>query len=804
MGATDTILRELRGYGDLGLTLGSKAALQPVAGYNAILAALRGKDPGQAVEDVQGMGWQPRTPEAQRTLRDWGGWMEKAGNALGNPIDRLGEVSPTLGAAALGFVETADPTKSLGKAKRAASAATQAIERAALPDALRGFGEAKAAREAATAGRVAAMADEAAPAIERQKGAGTRAKVDPDVFRQRYAATAAAEGPELALESIVQSARKGEHLKPQAGGGYAGAPRTVQTGPQLGAMRRSLDDQFARGVDALQYADPERVGTWYDRAKAAQAEINEPHQLDRGLEQTAVYSAGVAPENELAFSQKHHNSRALGTPEMAYRGAGMRTLDKAVAEDRPAELAHKIGEYRNKNDPRVAETSPFGVNDFRMAQAFGYTDPQGNPWKAGVSETMHPFMDAETALAVSRANKRSAGGKADWTGATMQEIPWVLNKAEDIYGRGKQGRFAGGEPGMVAALREANNTIADYLPKHAASATYEYVPGANTAHMPQVLEMPFEQRRAYGQEGAWATPTPMDPVAAGMPASVGAGDRDALYRAALLRQQPTREAVGQYVNSTGMTENNPVYLARPLMDFQTVGEGKATAPNTVNPNTMRAVEAIEGLRGLVDAQEASAMNLPVTMGARKGKTSQLLERGTTPTAEELKAITAMLRGREDLGVTPTNRGALVMNFGDKPVPKGLEQAMPGAVPKKAAYEGAYVEGVSPAAEAGQGKATAAALERFAGAPEALARNVSESDEVRRLIREKMARDERMGGARPDIQQTRKFLSEADWSKAVDMIRKGAKPAAAVAALGYSLQGMAAEDRQRLMEAANAK
>lgn len=137
MGATDTILRELRGYGDLGLTLGSQAALQPVAGYNAILAALRGKDPGQAVEDVQGMGWQPRTPEAQRTLRDWGGWAKQAGDALGNPIDRLGEVSPTLGAAALGFVETADPTKSLGKAKRAASAATQAIEKAAAPTVMR-------------------------------------------------------------------------------------------------------------------------------------------------------------------------------------------------------------------------------------------------------------------------------------------------------------------------------------------------------------------------------------------------------------------------------------------------------------------------------------------------------------------------------------------------------------------------------------------------------------------------------------------------------------------------------------------
>lgn len=132
MGAMDAILRELRGYGDLGLTIGSQAALQPVAGYNAIAAALRGQDPGAAVEQVQGMGWQPRTPEAQRTLRDWGGWMQQAGDALGNPIDKLGEVpgvGPTLAAGALGFVEAADPTKAAGKATKAATRAIDTAKR---------------------------------------------------------------------------------------------------------------------------------------------------------------------------------------------------------------------------------------------------------------------------------------------------------------------------------------------------------------------------------------------------------------------------------------------------------------------------------------------------------------------------------------------------------------------------------------------------------------------------------------------------------------------------------------------------
>jgi hypothetical protein len=116
----------------------------------------------------------------------------------------------------------------------------------------------------------------------------------------------------------------------------------------------------------------------------------------------------------------------------------------------------------------------------------GYTDPQGKPWKAAVSSTMHPVMDMETALMTQRANERAMGGRTDWLGEQMQEIPWVYGKAQDLYSRGSSptGRF-GGEPieGMTAALREANKTPADFFQKHAMSGTYEYAPGASTGHL---------------------------------------------------------------------------------------------------------------------------------------------------------------------------------------------------------------------------------------------------------------------------------------------------------------------------------
>ncbi len=40
---------------------------------------------------------------------------------------------------------------------------------------------------------------------------------------------------------------------------------------------------------------------------------------------------------------------------------------------------------------------------------------------------------------------------------------------------------------------------------------------------------------------------------------------------------------------------------------------------------------------------------------------------------------------------------------------------------------------------------------------------------------------------------RRFFSEADWNRAVELMKKGMTPAAAVAALGYSLSGMASEN-----------
>ncbi len=659
----------------------------------------------------------------------------------------------------------------------------------------------KAAREAKLKKKVK-QAEKSDPK-ERVK-TGKSQRVDPDVYRQMAATSGDAE--------VLRQAQQGAHLKPDGYGGYIGAPRTVSSPQALGRMRQDLDQQFASGVDALKSADPNRTGTWYDRAKAAQAQTNEPYQLSQSLNQHSVYSAGVSPESELGFALKHQVSRQLGMPDMAYRSTPMNNLDNAVQQDRMPRLGFKIGEYRAKNDPNVPNTGLFGVNDFRAAQGFGYTNPDGSIWTGGVSNTMHPFMDAETALLVNRANTANVGGRADWSGPHLQEVPWVLGKAQDLYSRGSgpTGRynaakhFGGNEAAAIKqSIVDANNTFEDYLYKHAASATHESIPGASTGHVPQMLNASPEDKLAYTKAGSWNAPLAVD-----------GGDKDVIYSALGMRQLPPVDATGAYINSQGVMESNPMVIARPLLDFPTGGGGGRVADTRVD-----AMNSAERLRAAVDAQEAGAWNLPNTMGGVSGKNSAVIDSralnnsattGVMPSAQALAEGNKMLNP-QGYGLTATSRGALIHPFDEGATPKNLQAVLkssqnslldliPGDLSKGVTSSG-YFPGIGKFNEAGEvvptapfsGEATGGLLEALAKAPPEVAANLSESEGVRSAIGKITARDAAAGGARDDIQNMRKFLSEADWNKAVKMIRAGATPAAALAAMGYSITSMAGQE-----------
>lgn len=747
--------------------------------------------------------------QAPEDYQDWSlgdSRHQNAGAMLGDPLNLLPlagpaasavkagarAVTPELGRMAENYMfDTGLAMSAIPKSKAKAMAKMlESVDTTNLSQAdkmlLDTFGS-KAAREAKTAKKVAKQtsAEKVSKTVERGE------KFQPDYFRQLET--------NQGQQEVLNQAAAGKHLKPTSSGGYVGAPRTVDSPQSLGAMRSNFDTQFDNAANAIAASDdPSRVGTWYDRAKAGQAASNEPYQLPRSLEQHSVYSAGVSPENELGFSLKHLNSRALGEPEMAYRGAPMRNLDTAVEENRPANLAFKIKRYGHMQNPDVPNEGLFGTNDFRHAQSFGYTDPAGNPWKAGVSETMHPFMDAETALAVKRANDLGVGGRADWGGAHLQEMPWVLNKAEDYYGRGFNAKYKSDNPveGIKRAVSEANNTMADYIPKHTMSATWEGVPGANTGHIPEMLNATPEEKLAYTNKARWDVPSPdVNPDS-----TIGAGNRDAIYSAIGFRQMPTQESMGAYLNSLGVMEQNPSKVGNILVDF-------AKGSHEVDPKTLGAIGAGEKFRALIGGNEAGAANLLRTT-AGTGKTSLLLDSGgRQPTKEQMAKVINILKDTH-LNATNSSRGISLLDFNNnanltnkvlKQKGKELQEAFPSQILKakqNTVYEAGLgkfnKEGKIIPTKPGSGEATANVLRKFADQPPAVAQNISESESVRDIINKHIARDNEYATARADLQKTRKFFSEENWNKVVQLIRQGMTPAAAVGTLGLSLEGMAAE------------
>lgn len=800
--------QELTGLGDTALTMGENMVMQPAAGYAGLLDLVRGRGLDSAVNTIdstQAIAGGPSTREGMRNLQAVGDTVGLLTEPLTEyVVDPLGAASPAAAAGLLGLAAVVDPTKGAGKAAKLGKLSAESAAK---------FGN-KAAREAALAKKVSAAAAATDVPVDAANSvkAAKRVKVEPDVFRQM----AIDQGDDATLAAI----RRGAHLKPDGSGGYIGAPRTVTSPQALGGMRLSLDGQFRDAAQALAEADYNRLGTWYDRAKSGISMSAEPYQLDPVLNQHAVYSAGVSPESELGFSLKHHNSRMLGEPVMAYRGAPMAKLDDAMAANVNPTLGFKIGEYREKNDPRVPNGGLFGVNDFRAAQGFGYTTPDGKIWKGGVSGTMHPFMDGETALIGARANRDAVGGRTDWAGPHIQELPWVLGKAEDLYKRGKRSRFRGApEEGMAAALRDANNTAQDYFNKHAFSGTYEIAPGASTGHAVQTYAaMTPEQRKTYDLTGRWDTPAP-EGLLNDAP-DVGAGNRDAIYRSLGLRTLPTIESSGMYKNMQGVPESNNAYLARMLADFPTGGGGGRIAPLTSN-----ALEFAERFRGAIDAQEAYGGNLVNTMQGVKAKNTMLLDTraangstisGAQPTSAQLQAINDAIEARglqNSFGASATNRGVAVFPFDDATTPaaanklynKKFKEQLAAIMPEAEQLKGVTSKiygpaigrwgdmGIEPTAPY-SGQATMGLLSAAADLPPTVTRNMGESEEVRNIIRQKIARDTGLPDERRDIQNMRNFLAEADWPKAVDLIRKGMKPAAALAALGYSASSMAGEER----------
>ena len=589
-------------------------------------------------------------------------------------------------------------------------------------------------------------------------------------------------------EEAKRLARRGAHLRQTDDGTFVGGPRDVTSRAQIRSLRRGLDKRIDESAQMIEDAvGAEKVGQWYPETKAALREFAPVGRESTVPQIQALYSAQASPEGELSFS--------LGALNQALRGenitakTGQQNTKAAqhfeTGEDIPQ--GPKTGAYRDRID-WLNPAHHLGVNDFRWTREFGYTNPSGKPWTGGTSSTMHPFIDAETLLAAQRASNRAAGGHTDWTGQMLQEVPWITQKARDMFKRDKKQTRFGGDFNL--AIEDAARTVADYAPKHTVSATYEAMPGASTGHRPDVADMTPEQFELF--DLGWAGEKGHDPFYAGM------------------YQRPVVDATGSYKNIAGEVEGNPVSIARPMVDLT----GETPFGQAINPGALKDVESSEGMRALIDAQEAGAGHLPnIAKGRKAGtKNTALIDTGGEPlTAEQLDAVNEIGKEFGFPDVTASDRGAVLANFEKEAkalTPKKtiklrekILEVLPDAKVDRAGLDSAYAPAMTrwddEAKEMvpttpGSGEATVQALRRYEATPR-LAERQANNPEINAAIKARMARDELSGAPiREDLQRTREFLSEADWSKAVKLMKKGMSPAAAIASLGYSLSGMAEE------------
>lgn len=617
---------------------------------------------------------------------------------------------------------------------------------------------------------------------------------------------------EMPVDEAIKIARKEPHLiksGDQSEGFYIGSPRDIQSKRALTNKRKEFD--------AYVSADP-RGGDWYDRYRNFVGEVtgNDPKQNLWMSNLQGQMSAGVDPGSEFAFAIKENNSALAGMPVKAARPAQHEAFQRAIAENDPwkMQLGDKTGEYArlvNKDQPRPPGAT--GVNDFRHARNWGYTEASGEAQRDALTQAQHKFLDYETALAVDRANKANLAGRSDWTGEQLQAAPWVRQKAYAILDQRPNmvqarmkdaqamldagyGANAGKKPTVEQLARElayedafpiANRTIADFADKQTAFATYEAQPGPNTRHLSGSMNASEAERAAYANDprSTWAN---------------APGGRDAIYgglslgdTGVAMRVRPTQKMQGLYQPPGGLLETNPGEVARPIVAFDAL-EGGTKAMTEFDRALLNAGEA---MRAYVDAQDAGAAHKVWAGGRAKDSNSLFIPQSGPATKDQLLAVrnAAGKYGLND--VVDTGQGMTVTQFypgaPEMKNPKGLladiDAIMPGAKAERVKVDSIYQDFVdSWQKPTGSGNATRQLLKELNVTPEIRA-TFDKNPYIPQNALNRLERDEqwasKWGATREDIQNARRIIGQGPgWiGRLEDALKKGAVlPAVAGAVL----------------------
>ena len=588
----------------------------------------------------------------------------------------------------------------------------------------------------------------------------------------------------LPVEDATKIARAEPHIIPAGANSpsaYLGAPRSIQTRQDLLNMRKYLDKNLI---------DDPRGGDWYDRFRAGVREVTggNPKDMDWMTAQEAQYSAGVSPEGELGFAIKDNNANLMGMPTKVARPAQAERARDAIEANDPElhQLGKKTGMYRTKIHPNAGnDRTATGVNDFRWAREFGYTDTSGTAQRDAMGDAQHKFMDYETALTVDRANKSGLDGRSNWTGEQIQAAPWVRQKAyalledrnflKDRMKEAKAQAKAAGrkitdeEARTIAmplayedAFQEANKTITEWFPKHTAYATHEAIPGISTGHLPGMINATPEEKAAYTAAGSWAS---------------APGERDAIYGG--LRRGDTGVAgrVRPTLDMQGMwgDQFNPGQSARPLVGFNA---GKDT--KTLADADRSMLQAGETLRAALDGQDAGGAHVRITGGKTGAMRSLAADMPRKLTVDEMKKLREIGTKAGIGDVVDVGEGVTMTNFNGKAPAmsskefKRLRDEVQGVLPEAKGTRRAYVDSVyADLTDAWQkGEGSGAVTDKIIAEIDqnpVMAAAYNDNPYIGQQAMKLLERDEKLKGAkgavREDLQNLRRLLGEnhgKDW------------------------------------------
>jgi hypothetical protein len=264
----------------------------------------------------------------------------------------------------------------------------------------------------------------------------------------------------------------------------------------------------------------------------------------------------------------------------------------------------------------------------------GYSDPGGKTFSRGFTPQEHGFLTGENLLLANRAEQKRLAGQLDVpntsaefifdpraaqaaTWGAEREISYKaardaeinrFTKSSEKYekqlsrweqtGKGQKPK----KPSLKDIGKESDESIRararagidDAMQRQIASQTYEFIPGQNV--MPGINTADESVRAAYSQ---------------GMQAPMG--NRDPYIGALQAYQLPVKPVMGEYLNTAGIVERNPAFVAQPLVGLvgstleTSTGKLARGGPMLDQPGRS-LLDATSAVRAVMDLQEGVGWN----------------------------------------------------------------------------------------------------------------------------------------------------------------------------------------------------